>query len=120
MLLPYSSQRADGSIRLIARIIAGVGVGLSTVAVPILQSETLPSHNRGALLVIQSGLIIIGVAIASWLCLATLFAESSLQWRFPVGHFPSRSSRQTQTDPAPDRMPNHLLPLRSDVLPFPS
>lgn len=66
------------------RIIAGVGVGLSTVAVPILQSETLPSHNRGALLVVQSALIIIGVAIASWLCFATLYASSSLQWRFPI------------------------------------
>lgn len=68
----------------VARIIGGIGVGLSTVAVPILQSETLPAHNRGALLVVQSALIIIGVAIASWLCFATLYANSSLQWRFPV------------------------------------
>src|ERR1700760_2879186 len=68
----------------VARIIAGVGVGFSTVAVPILQSETLPAHNRGALLVIQSALIIAGVALASWLCLATLFADSSMQWRFPI------------------------------------
>ncbi|GME53024.1 putative sugar transporter stl1 protein [Neofusicoccum parvum] len=68
----------------VSRIIGGVGVGLSTVAVPILQSETLPAHNRGALLVVQSALIIIGVAIASWLCFATLFAESSMQWRFPI------------------------------------
>ena len=68
----------------VSRIIGGLGVGLSTVAVPILQSETLPAHNRGALLVVQSALIIIGVAIASWLCFATLYANSSLQWRFPV------------------------------------
>ncbi|KAF2726191.1 sugar transporter STL1 [Polychaeton citri CBS 116435] len=67
-----------------ARIIAGIGVGFSTVAVPILQSETLPSHNRGSLLVVQSALIIIGVAIASWLCFATLFSSTSLQWRFPI------------------------------------
>ena len=67
-----------------SRIIAGVGVGLSTVAVPILQSETLPAHNRGALLVVQSALIIIGVAIASWLCFATLYSNNSMQWRFPV------------------------------------
>lgn len=67
-----------------ARIIAGCGVGLSTVAVPILQSETLPARNRGSLLVVQSALIIIGVAIASWLCFATLYANSSMQWRFPV------------------------------------
>lgn len=68
----------------VARIIAGCGVGLSTVAVPILQSETLPARNRGSLLVVQSALIIIGVAIASWLCYATLYANSSMQWRFPV------------------------------------
>lgn len=68
----------------VTRIITGVGVGLSTVAIPILQSETLPAHNRGALLVVQSALIIIGVAVASWLCFATLSAESSMQWRFPV------------------------------------
>ncbi|KAK0640204.1 Sugar transporter STL1 [Lasiodiplodia hormozganensis] len=68
----------------VSRIIVGIGVGLSTVAVPILQSETLPAHNRGALLVVQSALIIIGVALASWICFATLFAESSMQWRFPI------------------------------------
>lgn len=67
-----------------ARIIAGVGMGMSTVAVPILQTETLPPRNRGALLVIQSGLINTGVAIASWLTFATLFANSSAQWRVPI------------------------------------
>lgn len=68
----------------VTRIITGTGVGLSTVAIPILQSETLPAYNRGALLVVQSALIIIGVAVASWLCFATLSADSSMQWRFPV------------------------------------
>ncbi|KAH6662433.1 hypothetical protein F5X68DRAFT_225942 [Plectosphaerella plurivora] len=68
----------------VARIIGGGGIGLSTVAVPILQAETLPARNRGALLVVQSFLIPAGIAISCWLCLATLFAESSLQWRFPI------------------------------------
>ena len=36
------------------------------------------------MLVVQSGLIIIGVAIASWLCFGCLYANSSLQWRFPI------------------------------------
>ncbi|KAK6441134.1 hypothetical protein LTR95_002631 [Oleoguttula sp. CCFEE 5521] len=67
------------SVMAVARIVTGVGVGFSTVAVPILQSETLPSRNRGSLQVVQSALIIIGVALASWLCFATLFANSSLQ-----------------------------------------
>jgi MFS family permease len=70
--------------RMVARIIAGLGVGLSTVAVPILESETLPAHNRGSLLVIQSALIIIGVAFASWICFATLFLSNSGQWRIPI------------------------------------
>ncbi|RSL42450.1 hypothetical protein CEP54_015477 [Fusarium duplospermum] len=68
----------------VARIIAGIGIGLSTVAVPILQSETLPAHNRGSLLVVQSALIVVGISIASWVCLGTLYAESSMQWRFPI------------------------------------
>lgn len=67
-----------------SRIFAGVGVGLSTVAVPILQSETLPAYNRGAMLVIQSFLINAGVAVASWIAFACLYADSSLQWRFPI------------------------------------
>lgn len=33
---------------------------------------------------VQSALIIIGVAAASWICFATLYAQSSMQWRFPV------------------------------------
>lgn len=67
-----------------SRIIAGLGVGLSTVAVPILESETLPAHKRGALLVCQTALLILGVAAASWICFATLSVQSSFQWRFPV------------------------------------
>lgn len=68
----------------VSRITAGVGVGLSTVAVPILRSETLSAHNRGALLVVQGALIVFGSTVASWLCFATLHANNSLQWRFPV------------------------------------
>lgn len=68
----------------VSRIIAGVGVGLSTVAVPILQSETLPARSRGAMLVVQAVVVLIGVSSASWLCFAFLYTEASLQWRLPV------------------------------------
>lgn len=69
----------------VGRIIAGIGVGCATVAVPILQSETLPARKRGALLVIQSALCLVGISVASWLCLATSFSNSSFRWRFPMG-----------------------------------
>ncbi|RMZ04780.1 hypothetical protein D0862_05212 [Hortaea werneckii] len=61
---------------------------MGAVSVPILQSETLPARNRGAMLVIQSALINAGVAIASWLTFATLFSNSSLQWRLTRKQFP--------------------------------
>ncbi|UPL00064.1 hypothetical protein LCI18_010998 [Fusarium solani-melongenae] len=83
-VLPRHIQPNAYLIRFVARIIAGIGIGLSTVAVPILQSETLPAHNRGSLLVVQSALIVVGISIASWVCLGTLYAESSMQWRFPI------------------------------------
>lgn len=67
-----------------ARVIAGIGVGMSTVAVPILQAETLPPHNRGAMLVFQTALANSGVAVASWVSYACLFAGSSAQWRIPI------------------------------------
>lgn len=37
----------------IARVIAGLGIGCMTVAVPIIQSESLPAHLRGSLMVVQ-------------------------------------------------------------------
>ena len=77
------------------------------VSVPILQSETLPARNRGAMLVIQSALINAGVAIASWLTFATLFSNSSLQWRV------SRTSfslfRVTDNEKVPNRYASLLL-----------
>lgn len=36
------------------------------------------------MLVVQGALVVFGSAVASWLCFATLHADSSLQWRFPV------------------------------------
>lgn len=67
-----------------SRIIAGIGIGMSTVAVPILQAETLPPRNRGAMLVFQTALANSGVAVASWVSFACLFAKSSAQWRIPI------------------------------------
>lgn len=68
----------------VGRIIAGMGIGMGTVAVPILQAETLPPRNRGAMLVFQTALANSGVAVASWVSFGTLFAGGSAQWRIPV------------------------------------
>lgn len=67
-----------------SRIISGVGVGFATVAVPIIQSETVPAHKRGALLMLQGLTVGIGIALASWLCFAASFSPTDFDWRFPV------------------------------------
>lgn len=68
----------------VLRIISGIGDGLSTVAVPIIYSKTLPAHNYGALLVIPVADITIDITSAPWLCFTTLYLDTSFQWRFPV------------------------------------
>lgn len=44
-----------GRVQLIVgRVVTGIGNGMNTCAIPIWQAETLPAHNRGAYLNIQS------------------------------------------------------------------
>lgn len=67
----------------VLRITSGIGDGLSTVAVPIIYSKTLPAHNCGALLVIQVPDITIDITSAPWLCFTTLYLDT-FEWRFPI------------------------------------
>ncbi|KAL6721735.1 hypothetical protein ACLMJK_000840 [Lecanora helva] len=77
---------ANGSVTLIiGRIVTGIGNGINTVAVPIWQAESFKSHNRGALLVIQSALIAFGHPLSTFMGLASSQAEpSSFAWRWPI------------------------------------
>lgn len=50
---------------IISRVISGIGNGMNTVNVPIWQAESFKSHNRGALLIIQSALIAFGHPLVS-------------------------------------------------------
>ncbi|KAJ5102691.1 hypothetical protein N7532_003220 [Penicillium argentinense] len=56
----HRGSNPDRILRLLAmfvsRIIADIGIGLSTVVVPILQPETPPAHNSGSLLAVQGAL----------------------------------------------------------------
>ncbi|KAM0803762.1 general substrate transporter [Usnea florida] len=77
---------ATGSVQLIiARIVTGVGNGINTVNVPVWQAESFKSHNRGALLIIQSALIAFGHPLSTFMGLASSQAEpSSFAWRWPI------------------------------------
>lgn len=70
---------------IISRTITGIGNGMNTVNVPIWQSESFKSHNRGAMLIIQSALIALGHPVSTFMGLASRQAEpSSFGWRWPI------------------------------------
>lgn len=80
-------QTASYSIgQLIAgRIIAGLGNGLNTTAIPIWQVETAKASHRGALIVFQLVTNIFGITISNWMNYGFTYAPNSeISWRFPL------------------------------------
>ncbi|KAL8857570.1 MAG: hypothetical protein Q9178_005898 [Gyalolechia marmorata] len=70
---------------ILSRVITGIGNGVNTVNVPIWQAESFKSHNRGAMLVIQSALIALGHPLSTFMGLASQQADpSSFAWRWPI------------------------------------
>lgn len=71
---------------IIGRIVAGVGNGMLTTAIPIWQSETAKASHRGALIVFQLVTNIFGISITNWMNYGfTYMRSSSISWRFPLG-----------------------------------
>lgn len=68
----------------VARIITGAGNGANTSSVPMWQSETCSSHNRGKLIMIEGMLITGGIAISYWLDFGLAYAPGSAAWRCPI------------------------------------
>ncbi|KAL8941026.1 MAG: hypothetical protein Q9211_001992 [Gyalolechia sp. 1 TL-2023] len=70
---------------IVSRTVTGIGNGMNTVNVPIWQAESFKSHNRGAMLIIQSALIALGHPLSTFMGLASRQAEpSSFGWRWPI------------------------------------
>lgn len=75
----------------IARFIGGLGVGASSVAVPVYISEITPAHNRGKLVALYQFNIVFGILIAYlsnyWIGLT--FAEGAWRWMLGVEAIPA-------------------------------
>ncbi len=75
----------------IARFIGGLGVGASSVAVPVYISEITPAYNRGKLVALYQFNIVFGILIAYlsnyWIGLS--FAESAWRWMLGVEAVPA-------------------------------
>ncbi|KAI4522127.1 general substrate transporter [Schizophyllum commune] len=70
---------------IVGRLLGGVGIGMLSSTAPLYISEISPPHVRGALLVWEQVMIVIGVVIAYWLTFGTRYIDSSLSWRLPFG-----------------------------------
>lgn len=66
------------------RVITGVGNGMNSSTIPMLQSECSPATNRGMLLTMQGTVTILGLVIAYWTGYGTSFHLSDFEWRFPL------------------------------------
>ncbi len=75
----------------ISRFIGGLGVGASSVAVPIYISEITPAKNRGKLVALYQFNIVFGILIAyiSNYLIGTAFAENAWRWMLGVEAVPA-------------------------------
>ncbi|KAJ1989678.1 hypothetical protein H4R33_001972 [Dimargaris cristalligena] len=79
---------ATGVGMLIAgRIIAGLGVGILSMCVPVFQSEIAPTDIRGRLVSLQQLAITIGIAVSFWIDYGCekLGPDTTATWRIPFG-----------------------------------
>lgn len=63
---------------IVGRIVAGVGNGMNTIAIPIWQSETAKAENRGKLIVLQLVTNIFGIVITNVRLFASPFMTEQL------------------------------------------
>lgn len=70
---------------IVGRLVAGLGNGMNTVAIPVWQSEVAPAHYRGRIMVLQLALCQVGNVTSQWLNYGMTFvATNSVSWRFPL------------------------------------
>lgn len=69
---------------IVGRVIAGLGNGFITVAIPVWQSECTPAHVRGRMLGFLCLLNSLGGVLICWINYGMKFVNSGVAWRFPV------------------------------------
>jgi sugar porter (SP) family MFS transporter len=70
------------------RFVLGLGIGISSVMVPIYLAEMAPASDRGVITSLNQYMIIIGTAIAAGVGYALAFA-GSWRWMMLIGVFPA-------------------------------
>lgn len=70
---------------IIARLIAGLGIGMESAATPAWQSETCKPKHRGKLVALQLVLVIGGITMTEFINLGfSYIVDKPVSWRFPL------------------------------------
>ncbi|KAI0050085.1 general substrate transporter [Auriscalpium vulgare] len=69
----------------VGRLIAGLGVGALSAAVPMYQAETAPPQIRGAMTATYQLFITLGILVAYCISIGTRHASGGSSWRIVVG-----------------------------------
>ncbi|KAJ5643829.1 uncharacterized protein N7484_006336 [Penicillium longicatenatum] len=74
------------SMILAGRILAGWGVGIMSMSVPVYQAECAHPRSRGLIVGLSQQMIGVGFIVSTWVGYGSLRASdtSQLQWRFPL------------------------------------
>ncbi|KAF8589342.1 general substrate transporter [Ramaria rubella] len=70
---------------LIGRIIAGVGIGILSMVVPLYNTEIAPPKIRGFIVGLAQQMIGFGFIAANWVGYGCQFFKDDTQWRLPLG-----------------------------------
>ncbi|KAL1931284.1 hypothetical protein VTP01DRAFT_10421 [Rhizomucor pusillus] len=67
----------------VGRVLNGLSVGITSMVVPLYQSEIAPKEIRGRIVAVQQWSITWGIMIAFWIQYGCQYIQSSAAWRIP-------------------------------------
>jgi len=73
------------AVMLVARLVVGLGVGVSSHTVPLYISECAPSHLRGSMCFLNDLMIVVGQVTAAVVSTALFYGEVPDGWRYILG-----------------------------------
>lgn len=69
---------------IVARVVAGIGMGFINSTVPVFQSEFSPKSSRGMYVCMQISTLNFGILLSYWIDYGFSSSDSSYAWRVPV------------------------------------
>jgi sugar porter (SP) family MFS transporter len=68
---------------IVARIVAGFGLGINNSTVPVMQAEYSPKSTRGLYVCMQLSVLNFGIFLVYWIDYGFSYIDTSIAWRVP-------------------------------------